>query len=156
MRYWLWSLLSVVLYSRLSFIQRTDMKGFTLKPLLSSLSPGTFSSDRTRFTASHREGVVPVAAFLLETDGLRSPLKEGRRRAGFLSSLNSSCHSWGWPRNEGGSRRQGCWGGGWSSHSLTLEHDPGFELFSVCDLWVTEEEELPSSSSPPGTGPYLG
>lgn len=60
-----------------------------------------------------------MAAFLLETDGFRSPLKEGRRKAGLLSSQTDSCHSGGRSRNEGGPRRQRGWGGDqslWAPH----------------------------------------
>ena len=74
-----------------------------------------------------------MAAFLLEKDGFRSSLKEGRKKAGLLSSQTGSCHSGGRFRNEGGSSRWRGWGGAWSLCSPTLEKDTFCEPFFVSD-----------------------
>lgn len=75
------------------------------------------------------EGVGPVVTFLLQTDGFRSPLKEGRRKASLLSSQTDSCHSGVRSKNEGEPRIQRGWGRGWSPCSSTSADDLLFELF---------------------------
>lgn len=75
------------------------------------------------------KGVGPVAAFLLKIDCFRSPWEERRIKVGLLSSHTGYCPSGGRSKNEGGTRRQRGWAGGWSPLSPTLERDSLFEPF---------------------------
>lgn len=111
--------------------------------------PGTFSGDRTRYTASHREGNRPCGRLPSPNRWFQEPFERGEEK-GQAGSYHSGHKS----KNEREHRSQRGWGGGGSPCVPILACDPLFESFFVCE-WLKVRNVF-GSSSVSSTVPDMG